>query len=259
MATLRALALVVIAALTASSAAIAQTGAQLYQQWCQGCHGAPAGNEKNVLAGKEWSFIKLAMDTVPQMNDILRPVYDDGMLTDDDFGKIAAYLQTFAGGTVSTVTPVVEYYNAGFGHYFMTADDDEITGLDAGAFDFAFLRTGREFNAYSTQVASTVAVCRFFTTPGTFGTKSSHFYTANAAECEGLKLNAAWVYEKIAFYARVPANGACAAGTMPIYRMYNNGQTGAPNHRFTSDLSTYQAFTTSQNWSPEGIAFCAPS
>jgi len=258
MATLRAIVVVVLAVLGATPAALAQTGAQLYQQWCQGCHGAPASNEKNVLSGKEWSYIKLAMDTVPQMNDVLRPVYDDGLLTDDDFIKVAAYLQTFSGGTTSPVTPVVEYYNAGFGHYFMTADEDEITGLDAGAFDYAFLRTGREFDAYASQVAGTVAVCRFFTTPGTFGSKSSHFYTANPAECEGLKLGSAWVYEKIAFYARVPANGACAAGTVPIYRMYNNGQTGAPNHRFTGDFSTYQAFTTSQNWSPEGVAFCAP-
>jgi len=258
MATLRAIVIVVLAVLGASPPALAQTGAQLYQQWCQGCHGAPASNEKNVLSGKEWSYIKLAMDMVPQMNDVLRPVYDDGLLTDDDFVKVAAYLQTFGGGTMSPVTPVVEYYNGGFGHYFMTADEDEITGLDAGAFDYAFLRTGREFDAYATQVAGTVAVCRFFTTPGTFGSKSSHFYTANPAECEGLKLGSAWVYEKIAFYARVPANGACAAGTVPIYRMYNNGQTGAPNHRFTGDFSTYQAFTTSQNWSPEGVAFCAP-
>ena len=29
------------------------------------------------------------------------------------------------------------------------------------------------------------AGCRFFTTPGTFGPKSSHFYTANPVECEG--------------------------------------------------------------------------
>ena len=109
MATLRAIVVVVLAVLGATSAALAQTGAQLYTQWCQGCHGAPANNEKNVLAGKEWSFIKLAMDTVPQMNDLLRPVYDDGLLTDDDFMKVAAYLQAFTGGTTSTLTPVVEY------------------------------------------------------------------------------------------------------------------------------------------------------
>jgi len=40
--------------------------------------------------------------------------------------------------------------------------------------------------------------------------------------------------------------------------MYNNGQTGAPNHRFESDLAIYESFTSSQNWAPEGIGFCAP-
>jgi hypothetical protein len=154
--------------------------------------------------------------------------------------------------------PVVEYFNAGFGHYFMTADADEIAGLDAGAFAFAFLRTGREFSAFGAQAPGTVPVCRFFTTPGTFGSKSSHFYTADAAECEGLKLNPAWVYEKIAFYIAVPVGGTCATGTIPIYRMYNHGQTGAPNHRFTSDVNLYNGFVTNQGWDPEGIRFCAP-
>jgi len=43
-----------------------------------------------------------------------------------------------------------------------------------------------------------------------------------------------------------------------VYRMFNNGQTGAPNHRFTTDAALYQQFTTTQNWSAEGVAFCAP-
>lgn len=153
---------------------------------------------------------------------------------------------------------VVEYFNAGFGHYFTTADGDEINGLDGGAYNFAFVRTGNTFNAWNAQAAGTVPVCRFFTTPGTFGTKSSHFYTANPVECEGLKLNPAWQYEKIAFYIAVPTNGVCPAGTVPIYRMYNSGQTGAPNHRFTADFLTYQDFTTTKAWAPEGIGFCSP-
>ena len=167
-------------------------------------------------------------------------------------------------GTGTSVAPtankvaVVEYFNAGFGHYFMTAQADEIAGLDGGAYNFAFIRTGSQFNAWDAQAAGTVPVCRFFTTPGTFGTKSSHFYTANPVECDGLKLNPAWVYEKIAFYIAVPANGVCPAGTVPIYRMYNSGQTGAPNHRFTTDFLTYQDFTTTKGWAPEGIGFCSP-
>jgi serine protease len=74
-----------------------------------------------------------------------------------------------------------------------------------------------------------------------------------------LKLNPNWIYEKIAFHIRVPTGGVCPAGTMPVYRMYNDGQTGAPNHRFTTDLATYQQFTTTMGWLPEGIAFCAPA
>ena len=258
MARLRALFFATLAVLAVVPAAHAQSGQQLFQLWCQTCHGPPAGNVNNVLAGKEWTYIRLAIDTRPMMNEALRPLVDEGTITDEDLMLIAGYLQTVAGGAPMTLSPVVEYFNAGFGHYFMTADADEINGLDAGAFDFAFLRSGLGFDAYAAPSAGKVAVCRFFTTPGTFGQKSSHFYTASAAECEGLKLNAAWVYEKIAFYIAVPANGNCPGGTQPIYRMYNNGQTGAPNHRFTSDLLIYQHFTSTQGWSAEGIAFCAP-
>ena len=162
---------------------------------------------------------------------------------------------TAPGGTK---VGAVEYFNAGFGHYFMTAQTDEIQGLDGGAYNFAFVRTGVGFNAWDSQIAGTVPVCRFFTTPGTFGTKSSHFYTANQAECDGLKLNPNWIYEKIAFFIAVPTGGACPAGTQPVYRMYNNGQTAAPNHRFTTNFTIYQQFTTTLGWAPEGIGFCAP-
>ena len=152
--------------------------------------------------------------------------------------------------------PVVEYYNAGFGHYFMTAAPDEIAGLDAGAYGGAFARTSAGFNAWDAPASGTQPVCRFFTTA--FPPRSSHFYTADPAECAGVKNNPDWQYETIAFHVRVPAAGACAAGTLPVYRMYNNGQTGAPNHRFTTSLAVYQDFTTQQGWSGEGVRFCAP-
>jgi hypothetical protein len=152
---------------------------------------------------------------------------------------------------------VVEYYNASLNHYFMTADVDEIAGLDAGAFGGVFARTGLGFNAWNGQGAGTVPVCRFFTTPGRFGTKGSHFYTADPVECAGLKLNPDWIYEKIAFYIQAPAAGACPGGTVPVYRAFNNGQSGAPNHRFTTDLGIYQQFTTALGWAPEGVRFCA--
>ena len=152
--------------------------------------------------------------------------------------------------------PVVEYFNAGFGHYFMSADPDEISGLDGGAYNGAFVRTGAGFGAWDAPAAGTLPVCRFFTTA--FAPRSSHFYTADPAECAGVKKNLDWQYEKIAFYIAVPTAGVCPAGTIPIYRMYNSGQTGAPNHRFTTAFLTYQDFTTTKGWAPEGIGFCSP-
>jgi hypothetical protein len=129
----------------------------------------------------------------------------------------------------------------------MTAQSDEIAGLDAGAYNFAFVRTGVGFNAWESQAAGTVPVCRFFTTPGTFGTKSSHFYTADNAECQGLKLNRTGSTRRSRSTSRCRPQHV-PGGTIPVYRMYNNGQTGAPNHRFTTKLSTYQQFTTQLGW-----------
>jgi hypothetical protein len=146
----------------------------------------------------------------------------------------------------------------GFGHDFMTADADEIAGLDADAHNFALVRTGRQYRVRDAPGTGTVPACRFFTAPGHFGTRSSHFYTADPVECEGVKLYPDWQYEKIAFHIGVPAAGACSAGPAPVYRMFNNGQTGAPNHRVTTDLALYQQFTTTLNGSAEGIAYCAP-
>ena len=151
---------------------------------------------------------------------------------------------------------MIEYFHTGFGHYFMTADPDEIAGLDGGAYGGVFTRTGQTFKARDGPAAGAVAVCRFFTVA--FAPKSSHFYTADPDECAGLKLNPNWQYEKIAFYIQVPTNGVCAAGTVPVYRLYNNGMTGAPNHRFTTSLAIHDDFVQNRGWVSEGVRFCAP-
>jgi len=156
----------------------------------------------------------------------------------------------------------VEYFHAGMGHYFVTADPAEIAALDGGAFGGAWTRTGKSFMTHAHPAAGTVPVCRFFST--SFAPKSSHFYTADAAECAGLKQNPDWQFENIAFHVPVPdASGACQALTDPVYRMYNNGQTGAPNHRFTTDLALRQDFVANrgfvaEGFGPLGVTMCAP-
>jgi len=161
-------------------------------------------------------------------------------------------------GRVAKATPitVVEYFHSGFGHYFMTADLDEIAGLDGGAFGGVFSRTGQTFKARDGPAGGTIAVCRFFTVA--FAPLSSHFYTADAPECAGLKSNPNWQFEKIAFYNAVPQAGVCPADTIPVYRVYNDGMTGAPNHRFTTSLAIHDDFVQNRGWTSEGVRFCAP-
>ena len=53
-----------------------------------------------------------------------------------------------------------------------------------------------------------------------------------------------------------------AAGTTPVYRLYNQGQGGAPNHRYTTDLGV-RSQMLAQGWVPEGfgpvgVVMCAP-
>ena len=43
---------------------------------------------------------------------------------------------------------------------------------------------------------------------------------------------------------------ACAIGTVPLYRLYNNGQGGAPNHRFAVDPTVRTSMIAAQ-WTPE--------
>jgi hypothetical protein len=152
------------------------------------------------------------------------------------------------------VVEAVEYYHAGFDHYFMTAFPAEQAVLDTGTIA-GWVRTGRSF---SVNDASGTAVFRFFST--TFDPKSSHFYTSNASEGNGLKANPNWQYEGNAFYVGVPsATGACSTGSK-VYRLYNNGQGGAPNHRYTTD-TTVRSQMLARGWIPEGqgaegVAFC---
>jgi hypothetical protein len=159
------------------------------------------------------------------------------------------------------VAPAIEYYHAAFDHYFITAIPDEIAKLDNGTF-VGWTRTGKQFNVYPAVAAGLQAVCRFFST--SFGIKSSHFYTPNAAECTTVKANVNWMFEGEVFFTTSPANdGSCPTGMSPVYRVYNNGLGGAPNHRYTTELSV-RAAMLALGWIAEGsgtigVIMCAPN
>ena len=149
----------------------------------------------------------------------------------------------------------IEYFNGSFGHYFITNAVDEIDGLDAGVFA-GWSRTGESFKTFPLHAEDTASVCRFFTTH--FAPKSSHFYTPVAAECAWVKQNPVWQFEAEVFGWKLPsAGGACATGTIPLYRLYNDGRTGAPNHRYTirPEIRTQML---NAGFVSEGVIGCVP-
>jgi hypothetical protein len=144
----------------------------------------------------------------------------------------------------------VEYYYPAWNFYFVTAFPDEIVALDGGAFGGAWKRTGQTFTVWSGPTNGALPTCRFFST--IFDPRSSHFYTPYAAECAQLKQNPGWQYEAIAFYLQLPdTNGTCPAGTVILYRLYNNSMGGAPNHRFITDAATFSQMRDA-GWTFEG-------
>lgn len=147
------------------------------------------------------------------------------------------------------VVQAVEYRHAEFNHYFFSSDQADISALDSGRFA-GWSRTGNRFYVWpSQQSPAHQPVCRFFTEA--FAPRSSHFYTAIPDECAEVKRNPDWQYEKIAgFVALADLSGACSVG-VKLYRVYNNGMSGAPNHRYTTDKATRDAMIQ-QGWVPEG-------
>ncbi|HQU49066.1 MAG TPA: hypothetical protein PLM09_08055 [Casimicrobiaceae bacterium] len=151
--------------------------------------------------------------------------------------------------------PAIEFFHAGLGHYFVSSESGEIARLDDGTFP-GWSRTGQSFNVNTGPGAGLSAVCRFYTVA--FPPSSSHFYTANAAECDALKQNPKWTYEKIAFYVPVPSEqGVCPAQTIPVFRLFNNGQGGAPNHRYTTSTDV-RTEMIGKGWAAEGVTMCSP-
>ena len=78
-----------------------------------------------------------------------------------------------------------------------------------------------------------------------------------------VKASPDWQFEGEVFFVGTPAaDGTCAPGTLPLYRLYNNGMGAAPNHRFTTELSVWSEMKA-LGWIPEGqgvgVAMCVPA
>jgi len=168
-------------------------------------------------------------------------------------------------GTVILTTAAVEYHHRMFDHYFVTALANEIRVLDEGRFP-GWSRTGQSFPTYPLDTPGTANVCRFWSGT-TFALKSSHFYTPYPDECAKVKQDPVWQFEGYVFAWKMPVWGllaaACPPDSRPLYRAYNRGMSGAPNHRYMTDPAVLGEMVA-QGWQVEGdlwtrIFACVPA
>jgi hypothetical protein len=140
----------------------------------------------------------------------------------------------------------------------MTADPFEIEVLDSGALA-GWVRTGEGFNVYSTAQAGTSPVCRYYMPPE-YG--NSHFFGRGTAECEATGAhNPGFVLEDSNFmHVFLPAGGTCAAGQVPVYRVFSNRADA--NHRYMTSAAL-RTTMVGRGWLAEGdgpdlVVMCAP-
>ncbi len=183
----------------------------------------------------------------------------DGYYTLPATGTYYIYANTYGAGETGNYTLSIsnangtivatEFYHPTFDHYFITAYPEEAASLAAGNLP-PWVPTGNTFLVWSGPGNNISNVWRFFS--ASFAPKSGHFYTNNADEAAGLQAGNVWTLEASdAFYMMASPTGACPSGTSPLFRLYNNGMGGAPNHRYTTDQNI-RASMISAGWIPEG-------
>jgi len=194
------------------------------------------------LGGPAGLMVKsIAID--PSVHDKLFVATDDG-----------AY--TLAYANYGAVDHAIEFYQAAFDHYFVATETQaDVIALDSAVIP-GWSRTARTFPVFPLATPGTSPVCRFFSGQ-TYAPRSSHFYTPYAAECASLKQGNVWQYEGDSFGLGLPLGSegqrTCPTGMGPLYRVYNNGMGGAPNHRYTIESNVLNAMIA-QGWTMEGEA-----
>ncbi len=160
-----------------------------------------------------------------------------------------AVLAAIGAASPSGPVTVTEFYHPQFNHYFITADAGETALLIAGQLP-PWVPTGLTFTAWKGPSTNITNVCRFFS--AAFAPLSSHFYSNDPLACPALQDGGVWLLESPnAFYMMPSPTGYCPPGTIPLYRLYNNGMGGAPNHRYTID-PLVRASMTATRWTAEG-------
>ena len=189
---------------------------------------------------------------------------NDGVLAVDRNGiPVAGTPKNFANATGAvTATPIaaIEFYNTSLDHYFVSALAGDIDALDTQRIA-GWARTGLSFNVFPSQAsggAGVTPVCRIIIPPPH---GDSHFFGRSAQECAETLAKFPFMSQETpsAFFISLPNAGVCPAGTLPVYRAFDNRADA--NHRYTTDR-TVRDHMAAIGWVLEGdgpdlVVMCA--
>ncbi|MEP7275787.1 MAG: hypothetical protein ABI812_05480 [Betaproteobacteria bacterium] len=169
---------------------------------------------------------------------------------------------------VVTASPVrnVEYFNQNLDHYFISALAPDIDALDSARIP-GWTRTGLSFKVHPSAAsggAGVSPVCRLLIPPPA----DSHFFSASPQECADSLAKFPNLIKETdsAFFVALPVTsgptaGACPAGTVAVYRVYNNRPDG--NHRYTIEPSVRDTMVArggiAEGYGNDAVIMCAPS
>ena len=206
---------------------------------------------------------------VDQVSYVTLPVDGSTALMRD--GTMAQNVATnfagaFAAAPALAVT-AVEFYNAGLDHYFISALQPDIDALDTGRL-VGWARTGLSFKVYPSQAVGGPGanpVCRIIIPPAL---GDSHFFSASPQECADTltKFPAMMLESPSVFFIALPNTnpgptaGACPAGTIPVYRVFDNRADA--NHRYTTDRAIRDQMVArgyiAEGYGDDAVIMCAP-
>jgi len=183
-------------------------------------------------------------------------VDESALMVDPNSGQAAAA----AGAPMPATVTAVEYYCTAADRYLTTTASDEIAALD-GALAAGWTRTGETFAVYASAVPASTT-CRFCTRVHAADTGRGATPATGCGKI-AMRFTNAWPIDtaSLAAPAQPNADGSCAAGAVPVFRMVDNRPD--LNNRYTESLALRDAMLA-KGWSAQGqgalgVAMCAPS
>ncbi|KAJ7616612.1 hypothetical protein FB45DRAFT_716372, partial [Roridomyces roridus] len=139
----------------------------------------------------------------------------------------------------SKAVPLYRDFNGDIGDHFYTTDKAEYDAANQGG----YTAEGARLSVFSQQYAGTVRFFRLWN-----GGSGDHFYTTNATEVDSAVTHNGYVHEDDKAPMWIYPDQLC--GSVPLYRMYNNG---ASDHFYTIDAAERDD-AAAHGWSFEWIA-----